>query len=51
MTTKPPSIFSHVGTFIDTKLIKLEAQDTNFKHLDYFPMVNARVHSVGERAS
>lgn len=23
-------------------------QDTEFKHLDYFPMVNARAHSVGD---
>ena len=35
--------------FLDTKLVTIEpGQDKEFKHLDYYPMINARAHSIGD---
>ena len=31
-----------------SRLYDVNFQDSEFKHLDYFPMVNARAHSVGD---
>jgi hypothetical protein len=28
--------------------LQVELVDTEFKHLDYYPMVNARAHTVGD---
>mmetsp|Transcript_39520 Transcript_39520/g.37988 ORF Transcript_39520/g.37988 Transcript_39520/m.37988 type:complete len:193 (-) Transcript_39520:1184-1762(-) len=43
-----PSIFGKIGTFFSSKLVSVDDQIQEFKLLDYFPMLNARVHSVGD---
>jgi hypothetical protein len=49
MNTKPYNVYSEVGTFIDSKLLTTDpAKDKEFRHLDYYPMINARAHSIGD---
>ena len=31
-----------------SKLVEIGFEDTEFKHLDYFPMINSRAHNVGD---
>jgi len=37
-----------VGTFFSSSLITCTPQASDFKHLDYFPLVNSRAHKVGD---
>eukprot|EP00347_Sterkiella_histriomuscorum_P016748 403352004 len=37
-----------IGTHLQTKLLNVEPQDQSMKHLDYYPMMNARAHLVGD---
>ena len=37
-----------LGASFKSKLIEIEFSDKEFKHLDYYPLVNARAHLVGE---
>ena len=38
----------HLGHIFKSKLLEVDLVDTDFKHLDYYPMVNARAHTVGD---
>ena len=48
MSTKQFNIFSVLTNSFKSRLYDVNFQDSEFKHLDYFPMVNARAHSVGD---
>ena len=37
-----------VGTFFESDLFKCNPYVNNFKHLDYFPMINSRAHKLGD---
>jgi len=38
----------YLGHIFKSKLVEVNLEDTEFKHLDYYPMVNARAHTVGD---
>ena len=38
----------YLGHIFKSKLLEVNLEDTEFKHLDYYPMVNARAHTVGD---
>lgn len=42
------NLLQFLGHTFTSKLIRVDLPDTEFKHLDYYPMVNARAHQVGE---
>jgi hypothetical protein len=48
MATKQYSIQNVLTNSFKSRLYEVNFQDSEFKHLDYFPMVNARAHSVGD---
>ena len=37
-----------VGTFFESSLVQCTSELSDFKHLDYFPLVNSRAHKVGD---
>jgi hypothetical protein len=41
-------IINRLGTFFESSLVSVSPENTRFRHLDYFPLINARVHSVGK---
>lgn len=41
-------ILTPLGHIFKSKLLTVNLVDTEFKHLDYYPMVNARAHTVGD---
>ena len=43
--------FFNLGTFFQSKLVKEVPQKKEFKHLDYYPMLNSRVHLFGDQSS
>jgi len=47
MNSKPHRLNSLLGTAFNSKLLTITLEDSQFKHLDYFPLVNARAHLVG----
>jgi hypothetical protein len=42
---------SQTGTFFEADLIKCTPINSNFRHLDYFPMINARAHKLGDNSN
>ena len=48
MKSKPYELYHQLGSHFQSKLLTVEPADFEFKHLDYFPMLNNRVHSVGD---
>jgi hypothetical protein len=46
--SKPYQILVYLGHIFKSKLLEVDLTDTDFKHLDYYPMVNARAHTVGD---
>ena len=48
MNAKPYNVTSVITNSFKSRLFDLNFQDSEFKHLDYFPMINARAHSVGD---
>ena len=40
-----PEIF---GYCLDTSLVKVGKAQSNYRHLDYYPLVNARAHAIGQ---
>ena len=48
MNAKPYNVTSVITNSFKSRLFDLTFQDSEFRHLDYFPMINARAHSVGD---
>jgi len=48
MNNKPYQLFNCLGSTFKSRLVNLTLEDNEFKHLDYYPMVNARAHLVGD---
>eukprot|EP00931_Biecheleriopsis_adriatica_P032537 TRINITY_DN18983_c0_g1_i2.p1 TRINITY_DN18983_c0_g1~~TRINITY_DN18983_c0_g1_i2.p1 ORF type:complete len:2222 (-),score=469.43 TRINITY_DN18983_c0_g1_i2:81-6668(-) len=44
-------IHKRLGPFFDSPLLRVSASDADFKHLDYYPLVNKRVHHLGEEGT
>lgn len=44
-------VLSQAGTFFESDLIRCSPLNTNFRHLDYFPMINARAHKLGDNSN
>ena len=44
-------LVSRVGTFFESSLIMCHPDISGYRHLDYFPMINARAHKVGDNAN
>ena len=44
-------LLPQTGTFFESDLIKCSPATSNFRHLDYFPMINARAHKLGDNAN
>jgi hypothetical protein len=42
------SILMKAGTFFESSLIRCSSETSGFRHLDYFPMINARAHKLGD---
>lgn len=49
MNSRPHQLISRLGASFKSKLVDVTLKDAELKHLDYFPMVNARAHMVGEQ--
>ena len=45
------TFMTRIGTFFETSLIKWTPKTAQFRHLDYFPLLNARAHSIGKNTS
>ena len=45
------AILNQAGVFFESDLIKCSPETSNFRHLDYFPMINARAHKLGGDAN
>jgi hypothetical protein len=41
------SVLIQTGTFFKSSLIECSPESSNLRHLDYFPIVNARAHKLG----
>jgi hypothetical protein len=37
-----------LGHTFKSRLLSVTFNDTEFKHLDYYPLINARAHQVGD---
>jgi hypothetical protein len=48
MNSRPYNIIQSIGASFKSKLFDVTLEDSEVQHLDYFPMVNARAHLVGE---
>jgi len=42
------SIHKSLGPFFESLLVQVSAAEADFKHLDYYPLVNKRAHHLGE---
>ena len=42
------TFMKRVGTFFESSLVQCTKENNDFKHLDYFPLVNSRAHKVGD---
>lgn len=49
--TNNTGLRSQAGTFFESDLIKCSPVNSNFRHLDYFPMINARAHKLGDNSN
>ena len=45
------AILTQAGVFFESSLIRCSPETNNFRHLDYFPMINARAHKLGGDAN
>lgn len=46
----PNDFISNLGPWLDSGLIKIDAEQLDlFEHKEYWPLVNARVHSLGDK--
>jgi len=48
MNSKNGQLLNSLTNSFKSRLFDVTLQDSEFKHLDYFPMINARAHSVGD---
>ena len=48
---KANHILSQTGTFFKTSLIEYSPEESSFRHYDYFPIINARAHKLGDYAN
>lgn len=48
MNDKSYNLIGAIQNTFSSKLYTVKLEDKNFKHLDYFPMINARAHTVGD---
>ena len=44
-------LISRTGTFFESSLIQCNPNICGFRHLDYFPMINARAHKLGDNTN
>ena len=44
-------LLTQTGTFFESDLIKCSPDTSNFRHFDYFPMINARAHKLGDNSN
>ena len=49
--SKPHQIIGRLGLSFKSKLFEKNLEDSEFKHLDYYPMMNSRFHTLGDSAS
>ena len=45
------AVLSQCGTYFESSLIKWTPETSNFRHLDYFPMINSRAHKLGDNSN
>jgi len=42
-------MFSALGFYLDSKLVSIRPEDKEIRHFDFFPLINARTHQVGDK--
>jgi len=45
---KNPNYKTLVGNYLQTTLMNIVPSDHGYRHLDYYPLINARAHRIGE---
>ena len=48
---KSSHIITQTGTFFKSSLIECSPEESNFRHYDYFPIINARAHKLGDNSN
>jgi len=48
MNTQAYQLKQNIGNCFQSKLLDITLEDSEWRHLDYYPVVNARAHTVGD---